>query len=428
VMLWALIALTGSLTFQDVKTGIKWLVAFLALTFFSGVIDGSLNRSVNVPPQVSILFFVLNVAVISTIVLMLNVYLLSKRDEAMTKAAEMSSILKKMFGRYLSDDVMTALLDDPTALELGGQRRSVTIMMTDLRGFTALSERLEPEQVVKMLNSYFEVMVDIILKYNGTINEFIGDALLVVFGAPQKMDDRAQRAVACAIEMQNSMALVNERNSVEGLPELEMGIGINESEVVVGNIGSTKRSKYAVVGSGVNLASRIESYTTGGQIFISETVKKGADGLLRIDARQEVRPKGAEQALMVYEVGGISGDFNVALDEKKPVIRELDRPIPITYTTLEGKDAHGSSTDGLILKLSMRSAEISLNADVELLTNLKLYLRGVDGQIAAKSFYGKVVKKLPGYEKVHLVVFTSHPPEIDSYFQACLQCLAGAGA
>jgi class 3 adenylate cyclase len=165
--------------------------------------------------------------------------LLSRTSEDLEKSSE---LIKKMFGRYLSTEVMNSLLEDPSALELGGEKRKVTIMMTDLRGFTALSERLKPEQVVQMLNSYFEVMVEIILQSNGTINEIIGDALLVIFGAPQEMPDRAQRAIACAIEMQNSMAKVNKKNRVQGLPELEMGIGLNETDVIVGNIGSSKRS------------------------------------------------------------------------------------------------------------------------------------------------------------------------------------------
>lgn len=156
-------------------------------------------------------------------------------------------------------EVMNSLIENPSALELGGEKRSVTIMMTDLRGFTALSERLEPEKVVQMLNTYFEIMVEVVLKYNGTINEIIGDALLVIFGAPQEMSDRAQQAIACSIEMQNAMSQVNQENRAQGLPELEMGIGLNETEVIVGNIGSSKRSKYAVVGSGVNMTSRIEN-------------------------------------------------------------------------------------------------------------------------------------------------------------------------
>ena len=140
------------------------------------------------------------------------------------------------------------------------------MMMSDIRGFTPLSEHLDPEKVLEMLNAYFELMMEIILKYNGTINEIIGDSILVIFGAPQQMADRCQRAVACAIEMQNAMTKVNSQNRNKNLPQFEIGIGLNESEVIVGNIGSKKRSKYGVVGSGVNMASRIESFTVGGSL------------------------------------------------------------------------------------------------------------------------------------------------------------------
>ena len=259
-------------------------------------------------------------------------------EASQQEATELSEFLKKMFGRYLSAEVMNSLLENPSALELGGERRNVTIMMSDLRGFTALSERLEPEQVVKMLNGYFEVMVEVVHQYNGTINEIIGDSLVVIFGAPQEMPDRAQRAIACAIAMQNAMAKVNEENRNKGLPELEAGIGLHDSEVVVGNIGSSKRIKYSVVGSGVNMASRIESYTVGGQILISESVRKEAGGILRIDGQREVLPKGAQTPLRIYEVGGIGGHYNLALEAKDPALVTLTREIPLRYTELEGKN------------------------------------------------------------------------------------------
>lgn len=221
-----------------------------------------------------------------------------------------------MFGRYLSHEVMTSLIENPSALELGGEKRRITIMMTDLRGFTALAERLEPEQVVKVLNSYFEIMVEVVLKFKGTINEIIGDALLVIFGAPQEMPDRAQQAIACAITMQNAMAKVNEQNRAQGLPELEMGIGLNETEVIVGNIGSSKRSKYSVVGGGVNMTSRIESYSVGGQVLVSESVRYEAGEILRVDSERVVFPKGSETPLKIYEIGGIAGQYNFALEEQ----------------------------------------------------------------------------------------------------------------
>lgn len=344
--------------------------------------------------------------------------LLSRTSEDLEKSSE---LIKKMFGRYLSTEVMNSLLEDPSALELGGEKRMVTIMMTDLRGFTALSERLKPEQVVQMLNSYFEVMVDVVLQYNGTINEIIGDALLVIFGAPQEMPDRTQRAIACAIEMQNAMAKVNEKNCAQGLPELEMGIGLNETEVIVGNIGSSKRSKYAVVGSGVNMTSRIESYSVGGQILISESVRQVAGEVLRIDDQRNVLPKGAETPLRIYEVGGIAGHYNVALEAKDPALVTLARHIPLRYTVLEGKDVGKKELEASVVRLSKNCAEITLGGPVSVLTNLKMNLGDVDEKLSTRHFYGKVIER-PGKEgPTQLIRFTSVPPEVDAYFQAHLQ-------
>ncbi len=344
------------------------------------------------------------------------------------KLAEMTELLKRMFGRYLSTEVMASLIENPSALELGGEKRKVAIMMTDLRGFTSLSERLEPEQVVQMLNAYFEVMVEVVLKYNGTINEIIGDALLIIFGAPQEMPDRAQQAVACAIEMQNSMGAVNEQNRARGLPELEMGIGLNETEVIVGNIGSSKRSKYAVVGSGVNMTSRIESYTVGGQILISESVLKEAGGdNLRIDAQREVLPKGADTPLRIYEVGGIAGHFNLALERKDPPLVTLARQIPLRYAALEGKDAGREGQGGSVVRLAKYCAEVRLGDSFEAMTNLKMHLESVDERLSSRNFYGKVIKSPRDEGQVHVVRFTSVPAEVDAYFQAHQQHTAEWG-
>jgi class 3 adenylate cyclase len=345
-------------------------------------------------------------------------------EEREARVTELSEFLKKMFGRYLSTEVMNSLIENPSALELGGERRQVTIMMTDLRGFTALSERLEPEKVVQLLNSYFEVMVEVVLEYNGTINEIIGDALLIIFGAPQEMPDRAQRAIACGIDMQNAMAQINEENRSQGLPELEMGIGLNETEAIVGNIGSSKRSKYAVVGSGVNMTSRIESYTVGGQILISESVRKEAGEVLRIDAQRDVLPKGAETPLRIYEVGGIAGRYNLALEWKQPALVTLAWQIPLRYTLLEGKDIGKKGLEGSVLRLSKKSAEIDFNEPIEPLTNLKMNLGDVDEKLSAKDFYGKVIDRSWENRQTHVVRFTSVPPEVDAYFQALRQYAA----
>ncbi len=329
--------------------------------------------------------------------------------------------LKDMFGRYLSEEVTNTLLENPDLVNLGGEKRSVTIMMSDLRGFTALAERLEPEEVVQILNTYFEIMVEVLLKYNATINEIIGDALLVIFGAPQKMPDRAERAIACAIEMQNAMVRVNEENRLQGLPEIEMGIGLNEDEVIVGNIGSSKRSKYGVVGSGVNMTSRIESYSVGGQILISDSVRHRAGDILRIDEQREVIPKGADAPVKIYEVGGIGAPYNLALEEKEPPLIALGRRVPLLYTALDGKDVGKAQLKGLVSRLSKKGAEIQLKEPLKPLTNIRMNLGDVPEELASRDFYGKVIECTGRDDHRYMVRFTSTSPEVSAYFQALRQ-------
>ena len=433
VMQWSILAPFSALMFQNIRKATGWFVAYLMLLLFSLYFDGYVSQWASpISAKISMLFFGMNIVGPSIIIFCSMMYfvnafqkehersekLLLNLTEEREKLADLTALLKRMFGRYLSTEVMNSLIENPSALELGGERRWVTIMMTDLRGFTALSERLEPEQVVLMLNAYFEIMVEVVLKYNGTINEIIGDALLVIFGAPQDMPDRSQRAIACAIEMQNAMAQVNEENRGQGLPELEMGIGINETDVIVGNIGSSKRSKYTVVGSGVNMTSRIESYTVGGQILISESVRQEAGEVLRIDARREVLPKGAETPLRIYEVGGIAGQYNLALEWKDPTLVTLTRQIPLRYTVLEGKNVGKKGLEGSIVRLSEKTAVIALEEPLELLTNLKMNIGDVDEKLSTRDFYGKVIECLEEIEHTHVVCFTSVPPEVDAYFQS----------
>ena len=187
-----------------------------------------------------------------------------------------NQFIRETFGRYTSDDIVGVLLDMPEGLKLGGEKREVTLLMSDLRGFTALAERLEATEVVALLNHYLSAMVEVIQRTGGTIDEIIGDAILVLFGAPVAMPDAALRAVRCALAMQKAMREVNEHNFQKGWPEIEMGIALHTGEAVVGNIGSTKRSKYGVVGQPVNLTARIESFTVGGQVLVSPTLISAA--------------------------------------------------------------------------------------------------------------------------------------------------------
>ena len=182
--------------------------------------------------------------------------------------------IKNTFGRYLSSEIVSKLLDKPDGLDMGGKLQTVTILMADIRSFTTISESLPPQQVVKILNNYLGVMADVIMAHDGTVDEFIGDAILALFGAPVSKSDDSERAISCAIEMQAQIESINKINQSQGLPSISMGIGINTGEVIAGNIGSAKRAKYGVVGHTVNLTSRIEDQTKPGEILVSKDTLK----------------------------------------------------------------------------------------------------------------------------------------------------------
>jgi len=216
--------------------------------------------------------------------------------------------IRATFGRYLSDEIVTEILERPEGLELGGDLREVTIMMSDIRGFTTLSEQLAPQQVVAMLNRYLGAMTDIIMANNGTIDEFIGDAILTVFGAPQRRHDDADRAVRCALAMQAAMAGINADNRAAGLPELATGIALNTGSVIAGNIGSERRSKYGFVGHPMNVTSRIEDHCLGGEILISDSTACKLQGQYTLSDRRELAIRGIEQSVTVHRIREVGHD------------------------------------------------------------------------------------------------------------------------
>jgi adenylate cyclase len=230
-----------------------------------------------------------------------------------TELEKRSHFIRSVLGRYLTDQVADQLLEHPEGLNLGGESREVSVLMSDLRGFTPMSEKSTPAQVVSLLNRYLARMTPVIEKYGGTIDEFIGDAILVIFGAPIACPDHAKRAVACALDMQLAMEEFNQESLQLGVAEMQMGIAVNTGEVVVGNIGSTTRMKYGVVGSAVNMTARIQSFTLGKQVLISEQTLKELEGQARVDGHLRVKVKGVEDPVCIYDVGELRGDYQLAL-------------------------------------------------------------------------------------------------------------------
>lgn len=216
-----------------------------------------------------------------------------------------NELLYQIFGRYFSNDITEVILDNPEGASIGGEKKNVTILMADLRSFTPIAERLEADSLTDMINFFLGEMTEIIFKWKGSIIEFIGDAILAVFGAPMELECSEYNALKAALEMQEAMSKVNEYNSENGYPELKMGIGINKGEVFIGNIGSNRMMRYNVMGNTVNLASRIEDVSKGGQILISKESIKDIEKKVAVREEITVTVKGISKEVTVCEVMGI---------------------------------------------------------------------------------------------------------------------------
>ena len=317
--------------------------------------------------------------------------------------------IRSTFSKYLAPTVVDQMLEDPSKLRLGGETRRLTIMMSDLRGFTAMAERMKPAEVLTVLNHYLGTMADIIMEHDGTIDEFIGDAILVIFGAPIEGKDDARRAVACSIAMQRAMKGINEHNARLGLPKLEMGIGLNTGEVIVGNIGSQKHIKYGVVGSHVNLTARIESNTVGGQVLISGTTLELAGSDVKVGDKQMIVAKGFPEPIPAFEVKGIGGEYSLELEEIDLGLVDLATPVDVKFRVMKGKNEEGDEQTGKLRKLSPLGA--MLEATVEAFDNLKLRVLAVDGTLVEGDLYAKV---MTGGTSCTLR-FTAVPPAIEAF-------------
>lgn len=195
----------------------------------------------------------------------------------MAAGIEERDFIKDTFGKYVTHQVMEEILNGK--LELGGEKREATVLLSDIRGFTALSKKMPPERLVRYLNQYLDVMVDVVFECGGTLDKFIGDAILASFGVPVHADDHAERAAKCALEMIRRLEGLNEQYRSDGEPEINIGVAIATGKVVAGNIGSKKRMEYTVIGETVNTSSRIEALNKkfGTKILVNEEARKKLD-------------------------------------------------------------------------------------------------------------------------------------------------------
>ena len=319
-------------------------------------------------------------------------------------------VLQETFGRYLSDEIVSEILDSPEGWKLGGQKRVLTVMMSDLRGFTAMSERMQPQDLITMLNHYFSQMYEEIERYHGTLIEFEGDGMLVIFGAPSPSETHASDAVAAALGMQKRMKEVNRWNREHGFEPIAMGIGINTDDMILGNIGSEKRTKYGVLGAAVNLTGRIESYTTGGQILISPGTCDAIPEKLEIERTLQVMPKGVDKEITISQVTGIGEPYGIYLDrDDMPKLTEIE-PYPVSYTVLEGKHAENEERTGQLTAVSDREAILKTQEKLSIYDNLLLKVE--------EGLYAKVTET---GEKGCRICFTSRTGGFQTWLETIRQ-------
>ncbi len=311
--------------------------------------------------------------------------------------AKERTFIRNIFARYVPEKVVNHLLIHPELLRLGGQIKEISLMMSDLRGFTALAASRPPEEIIKMLNRYFDKMVTIIQDHDGIIDEFIGDGILAFFGAPEPIADHRGKAVACALSMQAAMEDINLRNQSEGFPEIEMGIAVNTGKVVLGNIGSKKRTKYGAVGSEVNFTGRAESYTVGGQVLITQSTYEKLANSLHIKNVMAVEMKGMPEKVNLYDVVGIKAPYHILLSQKEEIYFELENEIQIVIFKLDAKIVDKKETPSFITHLSEKNAKIKISKPLGDFENVRLNFPQAQSY---ETDEGSIARQAEAYAKV----------------------------
>lgn len=327
-----------SLLQDDVLKPLKRTEAVMLIIFLS-VLLTFLNRKWSPLKSISLNVFV------AILYLFLSYFLFSKHGLFLPFSAPISTIfinfvssgvisyvgverkrrhLRKAFSLYLSPQVAKKVLDSPERLKLGGQRVYATVLFSDLAGFTEMSEMNEPEEVVSILTRHTTEMTRIIFKYNGTLDKFIGDAIMAVWGTPVEDEDQAHRACLAALEMQRRMKTLADEIKISGY-RLSMRVGINSGIVMAGNMGSEERFDFTVIGDNVNIASRLEAVNKiyGTEIIISESTMKKIDGKLMVRELDSVRIKGKRQGIKIFElIDGEEGTFIEVFEKGLNLYRE----------------------------------------------------------------------------------------------------------
>ncbi|KAF1043683.1 adenylate/guanylate cyclase domain-containing protein [Xylophilus sp.] len=348
-------------------------------------------------------------------------------------AAELDRILARFVPRGQS---LAAPVPEPAApapvpvaieLALGAEAREVTVLLADLRGFTALTATQPARSIVRVLNRCLDRMAAVIARHGGHIDKFLGDAILVVFGLPEQQADDSFRALACAIEMQIAMRDIGLLHLAEGLPELYLGVGINTGTVVAGRFGSGAYSEYTLIGDGVNLVSRIESFCLRGQVLISEATYRQCGDAVSVTEPLELHVKGRSEPVQLRELIAIPGHGLKVPRQEFRRSHRVEVHLPARLRRLQGGVPSGAELVGSVRDIGYHGLLLELDEPLPLGTELQLEFdfAPLDHRVAGAR--GRIVNgKQVGTRPFAGLEFTHLDSESDAKIQACVQLLVSS--
>jgi adenylate cyclase len=307
------------------------------------------------------------------------------------------------------------VVEEDIGLQVGSQTMEVTVLLSDLRGFSVITESYSPLEVVDMLNRYLAKMCEVIYRHGGTVDKFMGDSIMALFGAPVSRKDPIMQAIRCAVEMQIAMDSFNKENQGLGLATLYMGIGINTGEVVAGKIGSDLHSEYTVIGEQVTLASRIETYALRGQILISQETYSRIKDFVRVEDPLQVSVKGRREPMPLYELLEVGAPYNLKVPERE-ARRSLrvDVNIPFAFQICEGKVVYPDTHEGRILNISTGGMRASTLDEIEPYFNMRFKPAFTALGEGSDNIYGKIlkVKKEAGLYEMNIEFTAAKPKDV----------------
>jgi adenylate cyclase len=226
------------------------------------------------------------------------------QNNRLARKIEQEASTRAQFQRLLSPNLVDEIVKGTLHLDQGGSSREVTMLFADIRGFTSMSERHTPEQMVATLNAYFELMVDVLFKHGGTLDKYVGDEIIGLFGAPVALPDAPLRAVRASLDMLKALDEFNRTREKQGQERIAIGIGLNTGRVIAGAIGSSRTLQYTVIGDAVNLASRLCNVAKAGEIIISPSTMGACESLIVAEQREPVQVKGKAEVIQIWNVTG----------------------------------------------------------------------------------------------------------------------------